>query len=109
MHVDDRSATNGNGPVHGNGLGHTNGNGKGNGRPAFLGACAKHFAARAVGQCDDCGELWCSQCLVPTTRKRQPTRCIDCALVAAGVRAPGPRRAAVTNMSRHQKRPTNLF
>ena len=83
--------------------GHRNGNG------AYLGACAKHFAARAVGKCDDCGELWCSQCLVPTSRKRQPTRCIECALVAAGVRAPGPRRNNVTSMSRCQKRPTNLF
>jgi len=107
VQVDDWGATNGNGHGHGNGHEHTNGNG--DGRPAFLGACAKHFAARAVGKCDDCGELWCSQCLVPTMRKRQPTRCIDCALVAAGVRAPGPRRATVTSMSRHHKRPTNLF
>ncbi len=112
MQTDQWGTDNGNGRANGNGNSHSNGNGIGtNGptRPAFLGACAKHFAARAVGKCDDCGELWCSQCLVPTTRKRQPTRCIDCALVAAGVRAPGPRRTAVTNMSRHQKRPTNLF
>ncbi len=108
---------NGNGAGYstGNGNGHGadspsgNANGNGNGPLTFLGACAKHFAARAVGTCDDCGELWCSQCLVPTTRKRQPTRCIDCALVAAGVRASGPRRSGITNMSRHQKRPTNLF
>lgn len=76
---------------------------------AYLGACAKHFAARAVGKCDDCGELWCSQCLVPTSRKRQPTRCIDCALVAAGVRARGVRRTNVTSMTRAQKRPPGLF
>ena len=76
---------------------------------AYLGACAKHFAARAVGQCDDCGEVWCSQCLVPPTRKRKPTRCIECALVAAGVRAPGPRRSSITSVSRNQRRPTNLF
>jgi hypothetical protein len=106
-HGHDVGYSTGNGHSNGNGNGHSNGNG--NERPAFLGACAKHFAARAVGKCEDCGELWCSQCLVPTTRKRQPIRCIDCALVAAGVRAPGPRRTAVTNMSRHQKRPTNLF
>ncbi|MSO78477.1 MAG: hypothetical protein EXQ79_02590 [Acidimicrobiia bacterium] len=112
MRADQWGTENGNG----NGAGYPNGNGNGhalgtNGtaRPAFLGACAKHFAARAVGKCDDCGELWCSQCIVPTTRKRQPTRCIDCALVAAGVRAPGPRRSGITNMSRHQKRPTDLF
>ncbi|MEX0663980.1 MAG: hypothetical protein WD598_04320 [Acidimicrobiia bacterium] len=79
------------------------------GHGAVVGACTNHFAARAVGKCDDCGELWCSHCLVPTTRKRQPTRCITCALVAAGVRAPGGRRNNVTSMSRAQKRPTNLF
>ncbi len=88
---------------------HEAGAANGNDDRPFLGACAKHFAARAVGKCDDCGELWCSQCLVPTSRKKQPTRCIPCALVAAGVRAPGPRRATVTSMNRHQKRPTNLF
>jgi hypothetical protein len=82
---------------------------EGNGHGGFLGACAKHFAARATGSCDDCGEIFCAQCLVPPRKKRQATRCIDCALVAAGVRAPGPRRSNVTNMSRHQKRPTNLF
>jgi hypothetical protein len=77
---------------------------------AYLGACAKHFAARAVGKCDDCGELWCSQCLVPPSRKRQPTRCIECALVAAGVRARGVRRSnGVTSMTRAQKRPPGLF
>jgi hypothetical protein len=76
---------------------------------AYLGACAKHFAARAVGKCDDCGELWCSQCLVPSSRKRQPTRCIDCALVAAGVRARGVRRHNVASMTRAQKRPPGLF
>jgi hypothetical protein len=72
-------------------------------------ACAKHFAARAVGTCDDCGEPWCAMCLVPTTRDRQPTRCVECALVAAGVRAPGTRRSNVTSMSRAQKRPTKMF
>ena len=81
----------------------------GNGHGEYLGACAKHFAARAVDRCDDCGEIFCEHCLVPKVRKRQPTRCIDCALVAAGVRAPGPRRGNVTNMTRAQKRPTNLF
>lgn len=80
-----------------------------NGNGHYLGPCAKHFAVRAVDRCDDCGELWCSHCLVPPTRKRRPTRCIDCALVAAGVRAPGSRRSTITNVSRSQKRPTNLF
>ena len=67
---------------------------------AYLGACAKHLAERAVARCDDCGDVWCAECLVPPKRKRQPTRCIDCALVAAGVRAPGYRRGNVSSMSR---------
>jgi hypothetical protein len=40
----------------------------------FMGACAKHFTERAVGRCGGCGELFCSECLVPPTRKRMPTR-----------------------------------
>lgn len=76
----------------------------------YLGACAKHFASRAVFKCDDCGEVWCEECMVPKKKKRQPMRCIDCALVAAGVRAPGPRRSLVTDMSRTNKRErTGLF
>jgi hypothetical protein len=74
-----------------------------------LGACVKHFAERAVARCDDCGELWCATCMAPKVRKRAPTRCIECALVAGGVRAPGTRRANMTDMNRHKKRPTNLF
>ena len=70
---------------------------------AYLGACANHFASRATGRCDDCNDLFCKDCLVPPVRKRQPTRCIDCALVAAGVRAKGPRRNNVTNMTRAQR------
>jgi hypothetical protein len=66
----------------------------------YVGACAKHFSERAAGRCEDCGELWCTDCLVPPTRKRRPTRCIDCALVKAGVRAPGSRRNTVTSMNR---------
>jgi hypothetical protein len=72
------------------------------------GACAKHFTERAVGRCDDCRELYCPECLVPPTRKRMPTRCIDCALVAAGVRSAGQRRT-VTSLSRAQKRPTKMW
>jgi hypothetical protein len=68
----------------------------------YLGACAKHFHEHASARCADCGELWCANCLVPKTRKRQPIRCIDCALVAAGVRAPGARRNTVTSMSRER-------
>lgn len=71
----------------------------------LVGTCAKHWNERATGRCDDCGELWCADCLVPPTRKRQPTRCIDCALVAAGIRARGARRGAPMDISRTRRRP----
>lgn len=75
----------------------------------LVGACAKHWSERAAGRCDDCGELWCTDCLVPPTRKRQPLRCVECALVAAGVRTRGPRHQPMQNMSRAQRRPTSRF
>ena len=81
----------------------------GNGNGTYLGACVKHFAARAVGQCEDCGELFCSQCIVPPSRKRQPTRCVECALIAAGVRAPGGKRNGVQSMSRARKSSTSFI
>lgn len=70
----------------------------------FLGTCSKHYAERAVAQCNDCGEVWCTDCLVPPVSKRQPLRCVGCALVAAGVRAKGPRRNGFGNMNRSVKR-----
>ncbi len=66
--------------------------------------CAKHFLQRAVGRCDDCGASFCGDCLVPPARKRQPTRCIDCALIAGGVRAPGPRYSGLGDIGRSHKR-----
>ena len=86
-----------------------NGNGaNGNGNGTYLGACVNHFAARAVSQCEDCGELYCHQCIVPPSRKKQPTRCVECALIAAGVRAPGGRRN-MTSMTRAQKSSSGLL
>ncbi len=76
---------------------------------AFVGVCVKHFTERAVGRCEDCGELWCSECLVPPTRRSRPTRCIGCALVVAGIRAPGPRRPGITNVGRFQRRPNRMI
>jgi hypothetical protein len=75
----------------------------------ILGACAKHFVERAVDRCADCGDVFCAECLVPPTRRRMPVRCVDCALVAAGVRAPGQRRGGMTSLSRAQKRPTSRW
>ena len=87
---------------------HAAANGSGDG--AYMGTCARHLAERAVAACDDCQGVFCKDCIVPPLRKRQPIRCVDCALVAAGVRAPGPRRNGMTNMSRSNKRPnTGLF
>jgi len=81
--------------------------GDGNGNGAYLGTCAKHFAERAIGHCDDCGDVFCHDCIVPPIKKRQPTRCVDCALVAAGIRAPGPRRNAIHDVGRQHKRPNS--
>jgi hypothetical protein len=71
----------------------------------LVGTCAKHWNERAAGRCDDCRELWCAECLVPPARKRQPTRCIDCALIAAGIRTKGARRSAPMDISRTRRRP----
>jgi hypothetical protein len=75
----------------------------------LIGTCAKHWTERAAGRCDDCGDLWCATCLVPPARRRQPTRCVECALIAAGVRTRGGRRTAPLSMSRAQKRPTKRW
>jgi hypothetical protein len=71
----------------------------------LVGTCAKHWSERATARCEDCGELRCADRLVPPTGKRQPTRCIDCALIAAGIRTRGARRAAPMDMRRTRRRP----
>lgn len=76
---------------------------------AFLGACARHLTERAVNRCDDCGDVYCDACFVPPTRKRMPLRCVDCALVAAGVRAPGARRNTMVSLNRTSRRPTSRW
>jgi hypothetical protein len=75
---------------------------------SFLGTCHKHYAERAVAQCHDCERFWCADCLVPPVTKRQPLRCVDCALIAGGVRAKGARRHGMTQMNRSQKRTIGL-
>lgn len=74
----------------------------------YVGTCVKHWAERAVGRCEDCGESWCADCLVPPTSKRQPVRCVECALIAAGVRTRGG-RASPMNMNRGLRRPTHFW
>ena len=78
-------------------------------RDGFVGVCVKHYTEHAVGRCDDCGEAFCRECLVPPLSKRMPTRCVGCALIAAGVRAPGPRRQGVVGMNRTMNRPTSRW
>ena len=81
---------------------------RGNQQAASAGTCAKHWAERATGRCQDCGEEWCADCLVPPVTKRPPLGCVACALIAAGVRTRGG-RAALMSMNRTQHRPPGLF
>jgi hypothetical protein len=71
---------------------------------ALTTTCAKHWTERAVAQCHDCREFWCADCLVPPLKKSQPLRCIECALIAAGVRGKGPRSQPMANMNSTRKR-----
>jgi len=48
--------------------------------------CTKHTFEEPAATCDDCGDSWCDRCLVPKHRPDAPTRCVECALVAAGIR-----------------------
>ncbi len=48
--------------------------------------CVKHYYERAIDTCHDCGQVFCANCLVPRPKHNKPLRCIDCALVVAGVR-----------------------
>ncbi|HZP27780.1 MAG TPA: B-box zinc finger protein [Acidimicrobiia bacterium] len=72
------------------------------------GACTKHWTERATFVCDDCGQMWCNLCFVPPSRKRGPRRCIDCALIAGGVKMKG-RGHGISNMNRTAKRPLGSF
>ena len=67
------------------------------------GACTKHWTERATFVCDDCGQMWCDTCRVPPARKRGTVRCVECALIAGGVKMRGPARN-VMDMT-HKKRP----
>ena len=75
----------------------------------FLGTCNKHYAERAVACCHDCERFWCADCLVPPVTKHQPLRCVECALVAGGVRTKGRRRHGVVQMNRSQRRPIGFM
>ena len=49
-------------------------------------SCLNHSYEKAADACPDCGANFCEECLVPPLRRRQPRRCVECALVAAGIR-----------------------
>jgi hypothetical protein len=75
---------------------------------AELETCVKHWAERASGRCDACGEAFCSPCLVPPLKPGKPTLCIECALEAGGVRSKGNRRGGgIESMNR--ARATRFF
>ena len=65
-----------------------------------LETCIKHWAERAAGRCEMCGDAFCQPCLVPPIREEKPTLCIGCALVAGGVRAKGNRHSGPESMNR---------
>ena len=48
--------------------------------------CVKHNFESATAACRQCGDLFCSDCLVYTQGPNRPPHCVPCALVAAGVR-----------------------
>lgn len=60
--------------------------------------CTKHIFEIAATQCRACRGMFCEECLVWTHGPKQPPMCIQCALVAGGVRRTG-RHARTAGMS----------
>ncbi|MCB1015399.1 MAG: hypothetical protein KDB10_09840, partial [Acidimicrobiales bacterium] len=50
------------------------------------GRCAKHPFEAAEDSCRECGNIFCTDCLVYSFGPKKPPFCIACALTAAGVR-----------------------
>ncbi|HEY2427610.1 MAG TPA: hypothetical protein VGI06_01675 [Acidimicrobiales bacterium] len=55
-------------------------------RPAVTGRCEKHAFDPAVDICSKCGQARCGDCLVYPFGPKKPPFCINCALVAGGIR-----------------------
>jgi len=55
-------------------------------RPAVGGRCEKHAFDPAVDACGKCGQARCADCLVYPFGTKKPPFCINCALVAGGIR-----------------------
>lgn len=51
-----------------------------------MASCAKHQFETAQGQCRTCGDLFCDDCLIFALGPKQPPFCMNCALVAGGIR-----------------------
>ena len=51
-----------------------------------MAACGKHQFETAEGQCRVCKGLFCADCLVHALGPKQPPFCLNCALVAGGIR-----------------------
>jgi len=51
-----------------------------------MASCVKHQFETAQGQCRTCGELFCADCLIHALGPKQPPFCMQCALVAGGIR-----------------------
>jgi len=57
------------------------------------GGCAVHSFERGQDACDRCHDQYCEDCLVYPFGPRKAPMCIQCALVAAGIRRPARRPA----------------
>lgn len=51
--------------------------------------CMKHTANLSAGDCSQCGDGFCDECLVFPFGERRPPMCIACALTFSGVRHRG--------------------
>lgn len=54
--------------------------------------CTTHQFELAEAMCRNCGDLYCSECLVYSFGPKKPPYCIACALAASGVRSNASKR-----------------
>ena len=48
--------------------------------------CIRHYEEPVAGRCRNCGQIYCSRCLVFAFGPKAPPYCVGCALNASGVR-----------------------
>ena len=51
------------------------------------GRCERHLFDQAIDLCGRCGAEFCNDCLVYSFGPKKPPFCIQCAVVAAGIRS----------------------